>query len=141
MFDVVHEHRRSLVGREQLGRMPRLVRSLNVDGLGERFGEVVVTADDVEAVLTVVLAAAQLHAHLLRGGTGLQVGVSVLVDDGLRAGAPRLVVDRRGEDGPREVVVVVEEAEAASHLVRERAERVVQHTAVRARAEDWLRSP
>ncbi|MBT1679533.1 hypothetical protein [Curtobacterium aurantiacum] len=105
------------------------MRSLHVDGLRERFGEVVVTADDVEAIVAVVLAAAQLHAHLPRGTTGLQVGVAVLVDDRLRAGAPGLVVDRRGEDEPREVVVVVEKAEAASHLVRERPERVVQHTA------------
>ncbi|WP_146247643.1 hypothetical protein [Curtobacterium sp. MCLR17_040] len=128
MFDVVHEHRRSMVGREQLGRMPRLVRSLNVDGLRERFGEVVVTADDVEAVLTVVLAAAQLHAHLLRGTTGLQVGVAVLLLSLVGVEHPVGVVGTPPEP-PREVLVVVEESQHAANLVRHRPEGVPQDAA------------
>jgi hypothetical protein len=86
------------------------------------------TADDVEAVLAVVLASAELNAHLLRGAAGLQVGVAVFVDDPLRAGAPGLLVDQCGEDQPREVIVVVKQAEAAADLVGERVERVLQDT-------------
>jgi hypothetical protein len=61
----------------------------------------VVTADDVEAILA-ALEAAEFDARLLRGAAGLEVRAAVLVDYRLRAGAPGLVIDHCGEDGPRE---------------------------------------
>ena len=87
VLDPAREHRRCLVGCEELCQVPRFVRGPHVDGLGEGLGE-------VAAVLTVVFAATELDARLLGRAAGLQVGVAVLVDDCPRACTPGLVIDR-----------------------------------------------
>lgn len=76
MLEVVEEHRGGLVRREQFGRVRRLVGILHVEGLRQRLVEVVRTAEDVEAELT-VLHSPELDSHPLGRAARLEVLVLV----------------------------------------------------------------
>jgi methionine synthase II (cobalamin-independent) len=128
VFDAVHGHRRCLVGREEFSRVPRLVSSLHVDGLREWFLKVVVTADDEEAVLAVVLTSVELDTHLLRGAAGLELGTPVLLLS-LFGIEHQVGVVGTPLDLPREVLVVVKHSEYAAHLLRYRPKGVPQDDA------------